>query len=107
MEKTKKITAAERKRKSRENLAKNMTEQEKLDFKKTERERVKKAMQQNRKKQKLNMTPEALIDHQKKEATRIRALRNKKKIITEQSTKEKAKAMLHIFSAKQKNPYKT
>ena len=84
-----------------------MTEQEKLDFKKTERERVKKAMQQNRKKQKLNMTPEALIDHQKKEATRIRALRNKKKIITEQSTKEKAKAMLHIFSAKQKNPYKT
>ena len=38
MEKTKKITPAERKRKSSENLAKNMTEQEKLDFKKTERE---------------------------------------------------------------------
>ena len=64
-------------------------------------------MQQTRKKQKLDMTPEELIDHQKKEATRIRALRNKKKAITEQSTKEKAKAMLHIISAKQKNPYKT
>ena len=34
MEKPKKMTVAERKRKSHGNLAKNMTEQEKLDFKK-------------------------------------------------------------------------
>ena len=63
-----------------------MTEQEKVDFKKTERA-SKKSYATNSKKQKLSMAPEELIDHQKKEATRIRALLNKKKTITEQSTK--------------------
>ena len=50
------------------------------------------------------MTPEDLRDYKKKEASRIKALRNKK-VSTENSNKEKAKAILAV-TKKLSNPYK-
>ena len=49
------------------------------------------------------MTPEDLRDYKKKEASRIKALRNK--VSTENSNKEKAKAILAV-TKKPSNPCK-
>ena len=82
------MTSAERNRKSREKKFLKMSEDEKLEFKAKERERSKKTMQAKRLKD------------------RIKALRNKKRASTEQTSKEKAKALLQKASTKHKNPYK-
>ena len=51
-----------------------------------------------------SMTPEELKDYKKREASRIKALRNKK-VSTENSNKEKTKAILKV-TKKLSNPYK-
>ena len=71
------MTAAERKRKSRENKFKKMTE-EREAFKEAEKERIRKTVQSHRSKKEGTMTPEDLRDYKMKEASIIKVLRNKK-----------------------------
>ena len=101
------MTSAERKRKSCENKSLKMSDDEKLEFKTKERERSQKAMQAKCQKERENMAPQEIHDFKEKEAARIRALRNKKRTVNEQTNKEKAKALLQIASKKRKNPYKS
>ena len=90
--KTKKImTAAERKRKSRENKFKNRRNDVQRDWER----KTKKSCSNSSIKKKNSMTPEDLKDYKKKEAFRIKALRNMK-VSTEHSNKEKAKAILKV-----------
>ena len=72
------MTAAERKRKSRENKFKKMTEEEREAFKEAEKERIRKTVQSHRSKKEGTMTPEDLRDYKMKEASIIKVLRNKK-----------------------------
>ena len=98
------MIAAERKRKSRENRCKKMTEEERVAFKEAEKDRIRKAVQTHRSKKKDSVTPEDLKVYKKREASRIKALRNKK-VSTENSNKEKAKVILKV-TKKPSNPYK-
>ena len=94
----KSMTSAERKMKSPENKLLKMSEDEKLEFKAKEREISRKAMEVKCQKKRENMTPQEIHDFKEKEAGRIRALRNKKRTANEQTSKEKAKALLQIAS---------
>ena len=100
------MTSAKRKRKSRENKLLKMSEDEKLEFKAKERERSEKAVPAKRLKERENRTPQELHDCKQEEAARIKALRNMKRTSTEQTSKEKAKALHERASTKHKNPYK-
>ena len=105
------MSAAERKRKSRMNKLKAMSEEEEKCYKEKEKERVRKAMQNKRINEREQMTPNELKMFKESEAARIKALRNKKKDLIskakEKQKKEAAAAMLKMTASSRQNPYKT
>lgn len=95
----KNMTGRERIKKYREKQATLRTDEENLQFKGKEKERIKMLMQSKRKEQVEIMSTEEVLEHKKKEASRIRLLRRKQK------SDNKKKSALAKLSQSTINPY--
>lgn len=85
-----------------------MSEEEKLEFREKERERVRKAMKSKRDKELNQMTSDEINDFRKSEASRIRSIRTKNKVTKNKTTDNTAAiAMLKMTNSKRKTPCKT